>query len=325
MKITLTIVLLALATQFTACSQDSSTNQTQTAGVTNGVPASSEEQLKNLAENKSKAIVNLINAGDMSGAKKIVDSIQDEALKTLVRQAVARELGQPSAAETLTFVDQLRSKNAKADFVTWVEQNKITSSGQAWEKLKNPSWMFDLAEMKDVTLDSYKLRLFGCDCAEKVLECFERQHPTDKRPRLAIETSRRFAQGKATKEELAAAMDAAKATASLPFTGDNGKLSHADDASTDASASAFFTADTFDVDPKNPAALYDIGAAYNAASNARSAAYNAAAFLKQNWHGGNSDDATAAAAGSAAKQNAADWQADRLRFYFPDPFNAKPR
>jgi hypothetical protein len=53
------------------------------------------------------------------------------------------------------------------------------------------------------------IRLFNCDIAEGVLYLFEEQYPDDKRPRQAIETARRYALGKATKEELDAAMAAA--------------------------------------------------------------------------------------------------------------------
>jgi hypothetical protein len=52
-------------------------------------------------------------------------------------------------------------------------------------------------------------RLFACDCAERVLPIYEKKYPDDKRPREAIAVSRRYADGKATKEELAAARDAA--------------------------------------------------------------------------------------------------------------------
>ena len=51
-------------------------------------------------------------------------------------------------------------------------------------------------------------RLFACDCAEHVLPLFERKHPDDERPRRAIETARRFANGQATPDELDAARDA---------------------------------------------------------------------------------------------------------------------
>ena len=52
-------------------------------------------------------------------------------------------------------------------------------------------------------------RLFACDMAERVLPLFEKQFPLDERPRKAIEISRLFAEGKANKEELGKARDAA--------------------------------------------------------------------------------------------------------------------
>lgn len=52
-------------------------------------------------------------------------------------------------------------------------------------------------------------RLFACDCAERVLYLFEARHPDDGRPRKAIEIARRYAEGKAAVEELAAAREAA--------------------------------------------------------------------------------------------------------------------
>jgi len=52
-------------------------------------------------------------------------------------------------------------------------------------------------------------RLFACDCAERVLYLFEARHPDDGRPRKAIETARRYAEGKAAVEELAASRDVA--------------------------------------------------------------------------------------------------------------------
>ena len=56
-------------------------------------------------------------------------------------------------------------------------------------------------------------RLFACDCAERVLPIFERARPGDNRPRAAIETARRFANGAAAREELSAARAAAWAAA----------------------------------------------------------------------------------------------------------------
>ena len=56
-------------------------------------------------------------------------------------------------------------------------------------------------------------RLFACDCAEHVLHLYEHAYPGDDRPRLAIETARAYANGKATEDELSAARDAARAAA----------------------------------------------------------------------------------------------------------------
>jgi hypothetical protein len=65
--------------------------------------------------------------------------------------------------------------------------------------------------IKAVNIDR-ELRLFACDCAERVLHIYERDDPS-KAPRQAIEVARRFANGKATKKELDAARAAAWAAA----------------------------------------------------------------------------------------------------------------
>ena len=57
--------------------------------------------------------------------------------------------------------------------------------------------------------DDRVARLFACDCAERVLPIYEKDYPKDKRPRQAIEVARRYAEGKASDSELAAARAAA--------------------------------------------------------------------------------------------------------------------
>ena len=64
-----------------------------------------------------------------------------------------------------------------------------------------------------VTWNERTARLFACDCAEHVLPIFEKQCPKDTMPREAIAVARRYADGKATAEELAAARAAARAAA----------------------------------------------------------------------------------------------------------------
>ena len=58
-----------------------------------------------------------------------------------------------------------------------------------------------------------RIWLMACDFAERVLHIYEKRYSGDKRPRVAIETSRRYALGNATQEELAAARAAAGAAA----------------------------------------------------------------------------------------------------------------
>jgi hypothetical protein len=53
------------------------------------------------------------------------------------------------------------------------------------------------------------MRLMAADFAEAVLPIFEKYYPDDKRPRLAINAVRDFANGKITDQERAAAWDAA--------------------------------------------------------------------------------------------------------------------
>jgi hypothetical protein len=58
-------------------------------------------------------------------------------------------------------------------------------------------------------LDEVMLRLWACDCAERVLPLSGGECPGDLRPRQAIEVARRYARGEATLEELDAARAAA--------------------------------------------------------------------------------------------------------------------
>jgi len=78
-------------------------------------------------------------------------------------------------------------------------------------------------------------RVFACDCAERVLPLFEKRYPNDKRPRHAIKTARLFAEGKASKSELAnAASDAYDAAWRAWATSDAWGVSDAARAASDA-------------------------------------------------------------------------------------------
>jgi len=63
------------------------------------------------------------------------------------------------------------------------------------------------------TWNERTLRLFGADCAERVLHIYEKKVIGDLRPREAIAAARAFAHGEITREQLSAARDAARAAA----------------------------------------------------------------------------------------------------------------
>ena len=63
------------------------------------------------------------------------------------------------------------------------------------------------------TCNDKTLRLYAADCAERVVSLYEKYHPTDTRPRKAIQAARDFANGKITAEELKTSADASNAAA----------------------------------------------------------------------------------------------------------------
>lgn len=69
--------------------------------------------------------------------------------------------------------------------------------------LEDALWALDVAGYRRA------LRLWACDCAERVLSIFERAYPGDRRPREALRVSQLWARGLATEAALAAARDAA--------------------------------------------------------------------------------------------------------------------
>jgi hypothetical protein len=58
-------------------------------------------------------------------------------------------------------------------------------------------------------LDNRTLRLFACNCVEHVLPIFERNYPDDNRPRSILKVVQRFADGRATEDDLAVAQTSA--------------------------------------------------------------------------------------------------------------------
>jgi hypothetical protein len=113
-------------------------------------------------------------------------------------------------------------------------------------------------------------RLFACWCAIDVLTIYEKAYPDDNRPRAAIETAERFANGLATKEELSAAWDAAwSAALSAESAGSAGSAAWDAALSAGSAGSAALSA-AWDA---ARSAAWD--AAWSAGSAARSAAWDA--------------------------------------------------
>jgi len=80
--------------------------------------------------------------------------------------------------------------------------------------LKIPSEDRLWAVLRPELIDEKTLRLFACDCAERILKAEQKaERKTDIRSWKAIEVSRLFVYGEATKKELDAARDAAGAAA----------------------------------------------------------------------------------------------------------------
>ena len=119
-------------------------------------------------------------------------------------------------------------------------------------------------------------RLFACDVAERVLPIYEREYPTDSRPRQAIDMARHYANGDAIDEELAAARDAARAAARTPAWAARAAARAARAAARDAARAAAWAAE----DAARAAAR---DAARAAAGDAAWAARDAARAAEREW------------------------------------------
>ena len=95
----------------------------------------------------------------------------------------------------------LRKHNACTEGTHWAMTNCV-SLAQVWDTAK-PQWLIWVATREGVLSDS-DLRLFACWSVRQVWHLL-----TDERSRNAVEVAARYARGEATREEWAAAGDAA--------------------------------------------------------------------------------------------------------------------
>ena len=146
------------------------------------------------------------------------------------------------------------------------------------------------------------MRLFACDCAERVLRIYEGRRPNDKRVRGCIEAARDYANGKIQIEALRETRDAAAAAANAA------DYPAAAAAAYPAAAAAYAAA---------AAAAY--AAAYAAAADADADAAYAAAYAAAAYDAAYAAAAYAAAADAdadaAARQEEKDWQNQRILQY----------
>ncbi len=96
--------------------------------------------------------------------------------------------------------------------INWVGDRNLET---AWRECERADWMLWLCGRMQGT-DGWSTRqeivLTACNCAESVLEIFEKKYPHDKDPRNAIATARAWAKGKASIEEVRSASFAASSS-----------------------------------------------------------------------------------------------------------------
>jgi uncharacterized protein YjbJ (UPF0337 family) len=125
--------------------------------------------------------------------------------------------------------------------------------------------------LREDILSARTLRLLACTWAERVLPVFERERPGDVRPRDCLAVARRYAEGQATGEELAAARGAAWAARDAAWDAAAGARDAARGAAWAARDAAWAARDAAG------AARDAAGAARDAAGGAAGAARDAAA------------------------------------------------
>jgi hypothetical protein len=139
-------------------------------------------------------------------------------------------------------VRRLKAIGACEEAVVWAKNYKTLRS--AWKSCERGDWMLWLCanmQGKKGWPTRQQIVLVCCDCAELSLKLFEDKYANDKRPRLAIEAVRKWANGEGTIEDVRSA----------------------------ATSAAYAT---------SPAAAASAAAAYAAAATAATAAYASAAY-----------------------------------------------
>ena len=102
----------------------------------------------------------------------------------------------------------------KGDLLNWFNETIYEAEGKGRNIKRNDKIVYEKARLIcQLNWDNKIARLFAADCASRALKRFEKEFPSDKRPRLAIKAARNFARGKISQEELDAAQSAAQSAA----------------------------------------------------------------------------------------------------------------
>jgi hypothetical protein len=194
----------------------------------------------------------------------------------------------------------LRHLRACDDAQVWADGKTLA---EVWATCERGDWMLWLCgKMKGKAgwPTPQEIVLAVCDCAELALPIFEKKYPKDNRPRTAIETARKWANGEALLSEVKSAASAAYAAA------------HAASAAYAAASYAAYAADAADAAAHAAHAAYAAYAAASyaayaadaadAAAHAASAAYAAASYAS---YAADAADAAAHAASAYAALSAA--------------------
>lgn len=139
-----------------------------------------------------------------------------------------------------TLARQLKAISACEEAVLWAKDYKTL--GSAWKACERGDWMLWLCGKMSGGKGwptRQQIVLVACDCAELVLPIYEKKYPNDKRVRDCIEMTRKWANGKATIEEVRQARSASAYAAYASYA----YAAYASYASAAAAAAAAYAAD----------------------------------------------------------------------------------
>jgi hypothetical protein len=170
----------------------------------------------------------------------------------------------------------LRNLGACSESLAWLAAEQHQTVAAAWDACPRGDWLLWIAAR--VGVDRRILVLAACDCAEPALVHVP---AGEDRPRIAIETTRPWARGEATIEEVREARRAAYAAANAASCAADNAYADAAYAAANAANAAFAFAAAAAADAADAANAAADAAAYAAAAAAAAAAAYAAADARR--------------------------------------------